>query len=259
MQPISKPVPPFSPVPSFPPESLSRLLRQWCVAPGSPPPAAERLGSWFCWADAIEISQVLTTSPGRANSERPQADDLRRPPSEEGGQGRSGPSLSCEAARIESMCWANAELARIQAQLAASFNHTELACESDSMSDGAALKELLVPYLQHFAQQQRLIESRTAAFRTRLRACLTRDCDELARLAQLDDYIERAMAPPQLRAMTGLSALLETRASKHYAADPRQWRARLWSDLQRLLRAELDQKLQPVLGLIEALNTNSPP
>jgi len=157
------------------------------------------------------------------------------------------------------MCWANAELERIQAQLAAGFNHTELACESDSISDGAALTELLVPYLQHFSQQQRLIESRTSAFRTRLRASLTRASDELARLAQLDDYIERAMAAPQLRAMTGLSALLETRAQKHYAADSLRWRPRLWSDLQRLLRAELDQKLQPVLGLIEALSTNSPP
>ena len=157
------------------------------------------------------------------------------------------------------MCWASAELERIQAHLAASFNQSELACVSESISDGAPFTELLVPYLQHFVQQQRVIESRTSAFRTRLRASLTRASDGLARLAQLDDYIERAMAAPQLSAMTGLSALLETRARKHYAADPLRWRARLWSDLQRLLRAELDQKLQPVLGLIEALSTHSPP
>jgi DNA anti-recombination protein RmuC len=157
------------------------------------------------------------------------------------------------------MSWASTELERVQAQLLASFNHTELAGESESISDGAALKELLEPYLQHFAQQQRLIESRISALRARLRASLTRASDELARLAQLDDYIERAMAAPQLRAMTGLCALLETRARRHYADDPRRWRPRLWSDLQRLLRAELDQKLQPVLGLIEALNTHRPP
>jgi hypothetical protein len=157
------------------------------------------------------------------------------------------------------MAWASTELELIQAQLAASFNHTELAGESDSMSDGAPLKALLAPYLQHFAQQQRLIESRTSTFRTHLRASLARASDELARLAQLDVYIERALAAPQSRALTGLCALLETRARKHYDADRLRWRPRLWSDLQRLLRAELDQKLQPVLGLIEALNTNSPP
>ncbi|MCV2361800.1 DUF3348 domain-containing protein [Paucibacter sp. TC2R-5] len=235
MQATSKPVPPFSPVPPFPPfppESLSRLLRQWCIAPGSPPPAAARLGAWFGWADAIEIAQVLTTPPGSAVS---------------------------EAARIKAMHWASTELERLQAELASSFHHTELAGESNSISDGATLKDLLVPYLQHFGQQQRVIESRTSTFRALLRARLTRASDELARLAQLDDYIERAMAAPQLRAMAGLSALLETRAQKHYAADPRQWRARLCSDLQRLLRAELDHKLQAVLGLIEALGTHNPP
>jgi DNA anti-recombination protein RmuC len=157
------------------------------------------------------------------------------------------------------MCWASTELERIQAQLASSFNDTELASESDSISDGAPLTELLIPYLQHFAQQQRLIESRTSALRARLRENLARASDELARLAQLDAYIERAMVAPQSRALTGLSALLETRAQKHHAADPLRWRPRLWSDLQRLLRAELDHKLQAVLGLIEALSSNNPP
>lgn len=157
------------------------------------------------------------------------------------------------------MHWASTELERLQAELASSFHHTELAGESDSISEGATLTELLAPYLQHFGQQQRVIESRTSTFRALLRARLTRASDELARLAQLDEYIERAMAPPQLRAMAGLSALLETRAQKHYAADPLRWRARLWSDLQRLLRAELDHKLQAVLGLIEALSSNNPP
>ncbi len=157
------------------------------------------------------------------------------------------------------MSWASTELERLQAELASSFHHTELAGESDSISEGATFTELLAPYLQHFGQQQRVIESRTATFRALVRARLTRASDGLARLAQLDDYIERAMAAPQLRAMAGLSALLESRAQKHYAADPRQWRARLCSDLQRLLRAELDHKLQAVLGLIEALSSNNPP
>ncbi|MEJ6005599.1 DUF3348 family protein [Paucibacter sp. AS339] len=226
MQTISKPIP------SAPPESLSRLLRQWGIAPASPPPAAERLGSWFGWADAIEIAQVLTTPPGRAAS---------------------------KAARNEAMAWANAELGRLQAELTSSFNHTELAAEAALLADDARLTELLAPYLQHFALQQRVIASRTATFRALLRARLTRASDELARLAQLDEYIERAMAPPQLHALAGLSALLETRAQKYCATDPLRWRPRLCSDLQRLLRAELDQKLQPVLGLIEALSTHSPP
>ncbi|MBW8848002.1 MAG: DUF3348 family protein, partial [Burkholderiales bacterium] len=37
-----------------------------------------------------------------------------------------------------------------------------------------------------------------------------------------------------------------------------RWRARFWADLQRALQAELDLRLQPVLGLIEALHQDAP-
>ncbi len=161
------------------------------------------------------------------------------------------------------MDWATGELEQLQAQLALSFtlsvNHTELASGSESIGDTAVLAELLAPYLQQLVQQQRVIASRVSAFRARLRDRLASASDELARMAQLDEYIERALAAPERHAMTGLSALLAMRARKHHAADPRRWRPRLCSDLQRLLRAELDQRLQPVLGLIEALSTKSLP
>ena len=225
MQSLSRPVPPS------PPESLSRLLREWGIEPVSPAPAAARLGSWLGWADSIEMAQVLTTAPGSAAS---------------------------EAARIEAMHWAGGELEQVRVHLASGFNHDELASESEPVADDASFTSLLAPYLQHLAHQQRVIASRITTFRARLRAKLESASDELARLAQLDEYIERALASPERRATAGLSALLEMRARKHHAADPRRWRPRLCADLQRLLRAELDQRLQPVLGLVEALSTRSP-
>jgi len=157
------------------------------------------------------------------------------------------------------MHWASGELEQLRAQIASGFNHIELAVASDAVSDDVPLTELLAPYLQHFAQQRRATAARISTFRARLRARLTDASDRLARLAQLDEYIERALGSPERRSLPGLSALLEIRARKHHAADPRRWRLRLGSDLQRLLRAELDQHLQPVLGLIEALSTSSPP
>ncbi len=201
------------------------------MAPVPLAPAAARLGAWLGWADAITISQLLTAPPGKAAS---------------------------EAARSEARCWAGGELELVRAQLASGFDNAALASGSEPEAEDATLPQLLAPYLQHVAQQQRTIASRITTFRAQLRARLANASDELARLAQLDEYVERALASPERRAMTGVAALLEMRARRHYDADRRRWRPRLWSDLQRVLRAELDQRLQPVLGLIEALGTSSP-
>jgi len=89
--------------------------------------------------------------------------------------------------------------------------------------------------------------------RERLRPRLAEISGPLARLAELDAVLERAVVLHERQALTGLPALLTKRAEAHHAADPRHWRQRFWADLQRALRAELDLRLQPVLGLIEAL------
>ena len=115
------------------------------------------------------------------------------------------------------------------------------------------LADLLAPFRLLHAQQQRSMAARIATLRERLRARLAEASAPLARLAQLDAVLERAIAPQERQALTGLPALLTRRAQAHHAADPRRWRARFWADLQRALRAELDLRLQPVLGLMESL------
>ena len=214
------------------PEPLSRLLRQWGVAPVSPASPAERLGSLLGWADAIGLSQTMATAPGGAVS---------------------------ETERLEAIRWAQAGLETLQASLTSGFDTPELPAESLQSPDGPLLPEMLAPYLQHFSQQQRAIVSRIASFRDRLRSRLVRASDELARVAELDLYIERALSDTERRSLAGLAELLEKRALKHHSADPLRWRSPLTSDMQRLLRADLDQRLQPVLGLIEALSATKSP
>ena len=213
-------------------EPLARVLLQWGIAPAAQRPVAERLGNSLGWADAIGLSQVLATAPA--------------------------PTAST-AARREALDWSGAALARLQDELAAAFDDALLARESaEPAPPGVALPDLLAPYRLHHAQQQRSMAARIATLRERLRPRLAEASGPLARLAQLDAVFERALAAQERERLAGLPALLTRRAETHHAADPRGWRARLWADLQRLLRAELDLRLQPVLGLIEALHDDAP-
>lgn len=210
------------------PEPLARLLLQWGVASPHPAPVAERLGGWLGWADAIGLSQVLATPPAAgANAD----------------------------ARSEAVDWANAALERLQSELTAAFDDALLARESAEIApDGMPLADLLAPYRLHHTQQQRSMAARVATLRERLRPRLAEASGALARLAQLDALFERAVIAQERPLLAGLPVLLAQRAADHHATDPRRWRARFWADLQRALRAELDLRLQPVLGLIEALH-----
>ncbi len=210
------------------PEPLARLLLQWGVAPVPAPPVAERLGGWLGWAEAIGLSQVLATPPVAGTN---------------------------DGARREAQDWAGAALQRLQAELTAAFDDALLAMESaQTAPEGVPLADLLAPYRLHHAQQQRSMAARVATLRERLRPRLADASGTLARLAQLDAMFERAIVARERPLLAGLPALLTRRAETHHAADPRRWRTRFWADLQRALRAELDLRLQPVLGLIEALH-----
>lgn len=213
-------------------EPLARLLLQWGVAPRPAAPVAERLGGWLGWADAIGLSQVLATPPAAG------AD---------------------ATARREARDWAAAALDRVQADLLAAFDDAELARDAaEPAPEGLALNDLLAPFRLHHSQQQRAMAARIASLRERLRPRLAESSGPLARLAELDALLERAVAARERERLAGLAALLTARAEAHQGADPRRWRHRVWADLQRLLRAELDLRLQPVLGLIEALHDDRP-
>lgn len=214
------------------PEPLARLLLQWGVAPLPTAPVAERLGGLLGWADAIGLSQVLAT-PAAATADA--------------------------GARRAAIAWADAALERVQTELPAAFDDALLALESaEPAAEGLPLADLLAPYRLHHAQQQRSMAARVGSLRERLRPHLAEASGALARLAQLDAVFERALAAQERQALAGLPALLTRRAETHHAADPRRWRARFWADLQRALQAELDLRLQPVLGLIEALRQDAP-
>ncbi|RZJ11689.1 MAG: DUF3348 family protein [Rubrivivax sp.] len=223
----------MQPSPQFlAPEPLARLLLQWGVPPVPLAPVAERLSGGLGWADAIGLSQVLAAPLVAADGSSP---------------------------RREVQGWAAAALDRVQGDLLNAFDDALLARDAAEPSpDGVPLADLLAPFRLHHAQQQRNMAARVASLRERLRPRLAEISGALARLAQLDALFERALAAQERERLAALPALLTRRAETHHAADPRRWRHRLLADLQRLLRAELDLRLQPVLGLLDALHDPMP-
>jgi hypothetical protein len=222
------------PSPTFAADPLPRLLLQWGV-PSAPAaaPVTMRVGAGLGWADAIGLSHVLASAPG---------------------------ATANDAACREARDWAAAALDRVQADLTAAFDDALLGRDAaEPAPESIPLADLLAPFRLHHAQQQRAMAARVATLRERLRPRLAEASGALARLAQLDAVLERATGDVERQALAGLPALLTRRAEAHHSADPRRWRARLWDDLQRLLRAELDLRLQPVLGLIAALGTTGSP
>lgn len=214
--------------------ALEPLLRRWGQPAAPAQPLAERVGTLLDWTDAVLLSQALTAPA----SSRP-ADP---------------------AAVAGARDWAVAALDRLQAELRAGFADPLLTRDAASPLNPPAppLAELLAPFRLHHAQQQRGIAVRVAGLRERLRTQLLQTgSPRLTQLAQLDAVFDRALAERQQQALAGLPGLLfGARANAHQAREPRTVLAAVWTDLLQLLDAELAYRLQPVLGLIEALQAH---
>lgn len=128
------------------------------------------------------------------------------------------------------------------------------------------------PYRRRHLEHQRRMESRIGALRGQVREALTAATPRLAQLAALDAAMAQAFAEREQRLLATLPALLERRfehlRDAHRGAlqgevpadDPAAGRRpggwpdafeRAW---QQVLLAELELRLQPVAGMIEAFS-----
>jgi hypothetical protein len=89
--------------------------------------------------------------------------------------------------------------------------------------------------------------------RGRLRAVLAGRSPDMARLAALDAVMEQVLGAQEHRLLATLPALLEKHFVRLRDAGGDDWRTVFQRDLQGVLLAELDIRLQPVEGLLEAL------
>lgn len=179
---------------------------------------AERLGEWLNVADAIALHAVHQALPGA----RPGRSTARK----------AAPDL-------------RADLLRVRAALTKAFStppHTPtLATDTE-----------FAHHHQRYMDQQRRMEMAIDALRGHVRQTLAdAGSPRLAQLAALDATLAPMFGAREQRLLAGVPAFLKARLGQLQQAQPEEWPPLFEQALQHTLLAELDLRLQPVVGMIE--------
>jgi hypothetical protein len=113
---------------------------------------------------------------------------------------------------------------------------------------------LLAGWQRFYALHQSDMEQKLNRFRGRLRQAMSLTNDELAKLAALDKLMQQSMADQTRKRLALLPGQLKKRFTSICSANEQsaQQLQQMHNDMQALLLAELDVRMQPILGLLEA-------
>lgn len=243
----------FSPPTHFNSSPLVRLLASLDIAPvaHSTQTFAEKLSDWVAWTDAIALSGVLADAPP---SQAPAA--LTAP--------------SAGARRVI------AHVARVRKDLADAIDQDALLRDDGAQAgkpvdgDGSAEtgdKVDYSAYRRQYRAHQHTMEDHIGRLRAGVRTALSGLSPALRQLAALDAALDVALAPHQRQQLEKVPLMLEKRfqamhksrqATPAQEADlitpaPRRPPLAIGQTLQRVLLAELEVRLQPIQGLVDAL------
>jgi hypothetical protein len=142
---------------------------------------------------------------------------------------------------------------------------------------GTSLEEAstYTPYRRYHQAHQRSLEQGVQALRRTVRGTLQGASPALRQLAQLDAAFEEALQEREASYLATIPTLLERRFHHLRKAHQQQlavedltdstqrwlqsggWLNLFYQDLQTVLLDELDMRLQPTLGMLDALNTET--
>jgi len=194
---------------------------------------AERLGQWLNVADAITLSSAhpsIAALGARAAQQSVRA------------------SAAAEALP--------AELERVRATLTRSITTRD----PKHRPDPNDLDTEFALFHQRHQDQQRRMEMSVTALREHVRQTLAKGAPRLAQLAALDAVMDQMLGGREQRLLAALPSHLKARfKSLRQAAAASDspgdlcWLPRFEAELEQTLLAELEHRLQPVVGMIEAL------
>ena len=148
------------------------------------------------------------------------------------------------------------EVQRVREALA-----TAIAYEPVALRVGDAADATYTPYRQRHQELQRQMDQRIGALREKARQTLARASPRLRQLAVLDAVLEQGLAAREHALLPTASTLIERRFEqlRHSQAqdDAGAWLEGFRRDWRQALMAELDLRMQPVAGLIDALRNES--
>jgi hypothetical protein len=229
--------------------------------PESSQSLSDRLSQWLGWTDAIALSSALNNAP----------------PAVAAGARSFGDAEESECARVRA---ALAKAIVGDSVLAAAKRRGPAAQALPHRAPAEAPVDYAV-FRQRYLAMQQAMETGVGNLRGRLRAMLAAKTPAMARLAVVDAVMERALSERErslLAAVPGLlaghferlrkaeqQALADAEASADAASaapvtavaptPPGAWLDAFRKDMQSVLLAELDVRLQPVEGLLAALRT----
>lgn len=223
---------------------LIRCLAELDLLEGVEPTGdfADGLGQWMHFTDAIALSSVhasgMATLPPQSPEQREAA-----------------------GARLA------AEYERIHAYMVSSVMKS---CSPKGGNTAIRLPLLLdeeisyAPYRRFYEAHQRDMELSVEPLRVNLRAALAKASPRLRKLAELDVVMDKFLRAREGHLLGRVPVLLQKRFLALHAAHQEQlqaawmqpggWLACFCQDLQTLLLAEADLRLQPSAGLLEAFN-----
>jgi hypothetical protein len=175
---------------------------------------AERLSGWLNWTDAIALSAALEGGPT---------------------SGARNPDVQ-------------AEFNRVRATLAKAIDD-----DIGLSADPAAAD--FGPLRRRYLARQQAMEVAVVALRQRVRAALAAASPRSGQLAGVDAVMEQVVGERERLLLAGVPSLLEKRFERLRARQPDDtgWLDGFCRDLRAVLHAELEIRLQPVEGLLQAL------
>jgi hypothetical protein len=213
---------------------------------------SDRLSQWIHWTDAIALSTALNDNPSAVAS----------------GARAFGCAEETECARVR-ISLANAIAGD------SAFATVRRRGPAHEPSRGAPADAALdyPVFRQRYLSLQQAMETGIGNLRSRLREMLAARTSDMSRLAVVDAAMERALSPRERSLLAAVPVLLaghferlrhaaqETQADAQISGDaaalpPGAWLDVFRKDMQSVLLAELDVRLQPVEGLLAALRTH---
>lgn len=250
---------------NFHSSALLRCLTDLAVVPAAEPETAfaEKLGLWIHFTDAIKLSAIhgegaigVAASKGTGQPGAGRKEDAR---------GALGLAFDrVEAALAESIvksCSINPGRAHITLPRPVFTLPLDLAVAYE-------------PYRRFYDAHQHDMTLNVQPLRVNVREALAKASPALRKLADLDAALETILRERERKLLAKVPVLLKTRFAQLYQAhqqdlvttgqsdnpfawmQPDAWLARFCKDLQMLLLAEFELRLQPALGLIEAFDHN---